>query len=47
MPPERGENALTIYRDGDIHAGGAVRVPRRGNLSMGAFQAKPAGVAYP
>lgn len=47
MPPERGENALTIYRDGDIHAVGAVRVPQRGNLSMGAFQAKPAGVAYP
>jgi hypothetical protein len=40
-------NALTVYRDGDVHATGAIRVPQRGDILMGGYTAKPSGVAFP
>jgi hypothetical protein len=40
-------NALTVFRDGDAHFAGAVRVPPRGDVPMGGFTAKPPGVQYP
>lgn len=40
-------NAFTIYRDGDIHATKAIRVPKQGDISMGIYTAKPPGVVFP
>ena len=47
-PAERGPyNALTIYRDGQAHFVGVVRVPAGGDIPMGSYVAKPSGVVYP
>jgi hypothetical protein len=47
-PGERGPyNALTIYRDGQAHFIGVVRVPGGGDIPMGTYTAKPSGVVYP
>ena len=40
-------NALTVFKDGDAHFTGAVRVPPRGDISMGSYTAKPTGVQFP
>lgn len=40
-------NALTVFKDGDAHFTGAVRVPQRGDISMGSYTAKPTGVQFP
>jgi hypothetical protein len=46
MPVERGENALTIFRDGQTHFHNVVRVMPGGDVDMGTYQAKPSGVVY-
>jgi trimeric autotransporter adhesin len=40
-------NVLTVYRDGDAHFAGKVRVQPGGDISMGGYTTKPSGVVYP
>jgi len=37
LPTPRPPNVLTIYRDGQVHLSGVVRVPRAGDIGMGSF----------
>ncbi len=40
-------NALTVYRDGDAHLAGKLRVQPGGDIPMTGFTTVPAGVSYP
>jgi hypothetical protein len=44
-PPTR--NALTIYRNGDSHFNGIVRVMPGGDIPMTGYTSKPSGVQFP
>ena len=37
LPTPTPPNVLTIYRDGQVHLSGVVRVPRAGDIGMGSF----------